>query len=336
MIIVDTSILNFAGGPAAPSFELIQIFADKLKIDTGVNREAVVQINKELKTIREELAAFDTCKQMPIDFDISSEKLPAAIGKLFDESIELAKKLLTCNRQAAKKLENELLDKTNKIDKYFGFPEADENVKKAEIPGGMYTNMLAQLKQLKLDHLLPRVLELVPLVRLDAGCPPLVTPTSQIVGVQAVNCVIDQNKGVPFYTNKSIQFVNLVKGLYGKTPLKISPEFRKKISGVSKETAYDTKSYKKQDNPVYYEYGNVKLAQNEKEELLLELFPSVTNDFLLKKIKEKHKAELKRIEDERKKKIQKEKEEYDKLTAEQKKERMLDGLNNYLWTYEGD
>ena len=66
--IVDTCILDFAGGPGAPSFEMIQIIADKLGIDTGVNLEAVVKINKELKVIRQELAEFDTCKLFPIDF----------------------------------------------------------------------------------------------------------------------------------------------------------------------------------------------------------------------------------------------------------------------------
>jgi oxaloacetate decarboxylase alpha subunit/pyruvate carboxylase subunit B len=317
---------------------VIQIFADKLNIETGVNLEAVVKINEELKSIRKELSNDLKISNTELrDFNILNDKLPANISKLFDLAIEQAKKLsATRHISSAKKTEEELLNTTKKIEKYFGFPEADELVKRAEIPGGMYTNMLAQLKQLKLDHLLPKVLELVPLVRVDAGCPPLVTPTSQIVGVQAVNCVIDQNKGLPLYTNKSIQFVNLVKGSYGKTPVAVNPDFRKKITGSSKEIPYDTKNYKKQENPVYYEYGNVNLAQNEKEELLLELFPSVASEFLLKRIRERHKAELKKIEEERKKRLKKEKEEYDRLTPEQKEARMLDALNNYLWSYEGD
>ncbi|MBP7497627.1 MAG: carboxylase [Bacteroidales bacterium] len=333
--IVDTSIMNFAGGPAAPAFELIHIFASKLKMDTGVNLEKVVLINRELKKIREEMADFDSYKQFPIDFDISKDKLPVKINNLFDKAIKQCKDLsVSKSERAAKELEKELLNTTLEIERYFNFPAPDENVKKAEIPGGMYTNMLAQLKQLKLDNLLPRVLELVPVVRVAAGCPPLVTPTSQIVGVQAVNCLIDQNNGKPFYTNNSIQFVNLVKGSYGKTPIPIDPEFRKKIAGVKKETAYNTKDYKKQENPVFYEFGNVKLANTEKEELLLELFPSVARDFLINRIKEKHKAELKRIEHEKQLKIKKEKEEYDRLPKEVKEARMLDALNNYLWTYD--
>ena len=146
--------------------------------------------------------------------------------------------------------------------------------------------MMAQLQQAKMENLLPKLLATVPRVRLDSGCPPLVTPTSQIVGVQAVNCIIDQANGKPFYTTKSTQFVNLVKGSYGKTPVPIDPAFRLKISGTREETPYDTSKYVKQENPVLAEFGGVRLAKDEKEELLLELFPNVAGTFL-KKLREK-------------------------------------------------
>jgi len=207
--IVDTCILNFAGGPAGPSFEMVQIFCNKLGIKTGVNLQVVAGINRELKEIRKELEEFDTYKIFPIDFDLSQDALPPAIDALFDAAIDYARQ----------RNEKKLIACTQAIEQYFNFPPPDEIVRTAEIPGGMYTNMLAQLKQLKLEHLLPRVLELVPKVRVNAGCPPLVTPTSQIIGSQAVNCVIDENNGKPFYTTNSVQFVNLVKGLYGKTPV---------------------------------------------------------------------------------------------------------------------
>ena len=213
--ILDTAILNFSGGPAAPSFEIIQLFCNKLDIETGVNLDAVVKINKELKVIREELSSFDSYKIFPIDFDITKDTLPVEIDNLFNQAVAAAK----ADDESA------LLKACYGIEKYFNFPEPDEVVKFAEVPGGMYTNMLAQLKQLQLEKLLPRVMEIIPTVRLAAGCPPLVTPTSQIVGAQAVNCIIDENKGLPFYTSKSIQFVNLVKGSYGKTPILLIPIF---------------------------------------------------------------------------------------------------------------
>lgn len=320
--IVDTNIMTFAGGPAATSYEIIQLFCDKLGIDTGVNREVVVKIDLILRDIRRELAEFDSYKQFPREFDISKDRLPKDIDNLFELAIAYAKS----------DKEEDLLITCSAIERYFNFPEPDEKVKEAEVPGGMYTNMLAQLKQLKLEKLLPRTLELIPSVRMDAGCPPLVTPTSQIVGVQAVNCVIDEAKGNPLYTTKSIQFVNLVKGIYGKTPMAVDPDFRYKIAGVREETPYDTRFYKKQENIVFHEYGDVMLAADEKEELLLELFPSVAHDFLKRRVEQKYLDEIHRVEEEKRAKFEAEKLEYEKLSPEEKQKRLLDGLYHYTWT----
>ncbi|MHC1704929.1 MAG: carboxylase [Tenuifilaceae bacterium] len=316
--IVDTAILSFAGGPAAPSFEIIQIFCKKLGIDTGVNLEAVVKINNELKEIRKELKEFDSYQIFPIDFDLVKDTLPSNIDKLFDEAITFA--------QTEKY--DELLNNCLAIEKYFNFPEPDENVKFAEVPGGMYTNMLAQLKQLKLEQLLPRVLEIIPTVRLASGCPPLVTPTSQIVGVQAVNCVIDENKGVPFYTNKSIQYVNLVLGVYGKTPIPVDPDFRLQIAGSREEKPYDTSNYQKQPNPTFPDLGNARLAVNEKEELLLELFPNVAEKFLKDRIMARYMDAIRKEQDKKRKAIDEEKRKYEMMSNEEKRERLMNGLFN--------
>jgi pyruvate/oxaloacetate carboxyltransferase len=320
--IVDTCILNFAGGPAAPAYEIIQILCNKLGIDTGVNTSVIAAINRELGEIRQELSAFDSCKIYPRHFDLDRDFLPYDIESLFDRAIELAD---------ARK-ERELLETTQAIEKYFKFPAPDEMVRRAEVPGGMYTNMLAQLKQLKLEKLLPRVLEIIPSVRLDAGCPPLVTPTSQIVGVQAVNCVIDENNGKPFYTNKSIQFVNLVKGIYGETPIPVDPVFRNKITGSPREVAYNVDEYKKQENPTLDQFGGVPLAENEKEELLLELFPSVANSFLYNRIEKFHLKRIQAIEDEKNREFAKAKEAYQKLSEEEKRKKLEEGLYNFPWT----
>jgi biotin carboxyl carrier protein len=84
------------------------------------------------------------------------------------------------------------------------------------------------------------------------------------------------------YTTKNNQFVNLVKGEYGKTPVPVDPEFRFKICGVREETNYDISKYQQQPNPELPEAGGVKLAENEKEVLLLELFPLVAKPYLTK------------------------------------------------------
>jgi len=318
--ILDTAILNFAGGPAAPAFELIQIFCTKLGIDTGINLDAIVRINKILKDIRIEMGDIDSYKIFPIEFDITKDQLPEHIDKLFDYAIKYAK---SDNEEA-------LLDTCGQIEKYFNFPDPDEKVKFAEVPGGMYTNMLSQLKQLKQEDLLPRVLEVIPTVRLAAGCPPLVTPTSQIVGAQAVNCVIDEKNGKPFYSNNSNQFVNLVKGSYGKTPIPVDPDFREKIAGTRIEVPFNTSNYEKQPNPSFPKYGeNVKLASNEKEELLLELFPTVANKFLNDRIERIYGKPLKDAETKKQQAYEAEVQQYNALSDEEKQERLIDGL--YHW-----
>jgi pyruvate carboxylase subunit B len=319
--IIDTNIWTFAGGPAAPAVELIYIFCKKLNIEPDFDIDAVNAINKELVQIRREMSEFDSYKKFPRIFDVTKDTLPADIEKHFDNAIEAAQEMN----------EAELLKATHAIDAYFGFPPPNDQVRFAEIPGGMYTNMLAQLKQLGLEDLLERVLEIVPEVRLDAGCPPLVTPTSQIVGVQAVNCVIDENKGLPRYTNNNTQFVNLVKGSYGNTPIPVNPEFREKITGSPMEIPYDTSTYQKQMNPMFPEYGKHKLAENEKDELLLELFPNVATPFLKKRLEDIYGKEIEterfKIEEEH----LKAKLEYESLTPEQRKDRLLEGLYNYNW-----
>ena len=270
--IVDTNIWNFAGGPAAPAIELVYVFCKKMGIELDLNFEAISKINRELYDIRAELDEFDTVKQFPKPFDPVNDTVPAEIDREFDRAITAAEK----------EDEETLIDACHKIESYFGFPPPNELVKRAEIPGGMYTNMVAQLKQFKSEDLLEKSMELIPEVRLAAGLPPLVTPTSQIVGAQAVNCTLDIKKDKPKYTTVSNQFVSLVKGEYGKTPVPVDPEFRLKITGSREEVPYDTSKYKMQPNPVLEEYGGVLLAENEKEVLLLELFPMVAKEYLTK------------------------------------------------------
>jgi len=96
-----------------------------------------------------------------------------------------------------------------------------------QVPGGMLSNLVSQLKQAGREDKFREVLEEVPKVRADLGYPPLVTPTSQIVGTQAVMNVItgERYKMVPKETK------GLVKGEYGKTPAPISDEIVKKIIG---------------------------------------------------------------------------------------------------------
>ena len=270
--VVDTNCWWFGGGTGAPALELVYLFCQKLGIDMGVNMEAVAKINEQLKDIRSELnvSVFGKDKPAPKPFNPLTDATPAEVEEQLNRAVKAAEKedFVT------------LLDAAQKIEAYFGFPAPNKLVQEAEIPGGMYSNMVAQLQALKAEDILPKAMELIPEVRLSAGLPPLVTPTSQIVGAQAVNCALDLKAGREMYTTKNNQFVNLVKGEYGTTPVKIDPEFRFKICGVREESNYDISKYQNQPNPELPEAGGVKLAENEKEQLLLELFPLVAKPYL--------------------------------------------------------
>ncbi|WP_456328317.1 pyruvate carboxylase subunit B, partial [Archaeoglobus sp.] len=106
----------------------------------------------------------------------------------------------------------------------------DTNVLVYQIPGGMFSNLIAQLKEYNALDKLPEVLKEVPKVREDLGYVPLVTPTSQIVGVQAVLNVITGER----YKVVTKETRDLVKGMYGRTPAPIKEEIRKKILGDEK------------------------------------------------------------------------------------------------------
>ncbi len=106
--------------------------------------------------------------------------------------------------------------------------KVDVNCLLYQVPGGMLSNLVSQLKQQGKSEKLAEVLEEVPRVREDAGFPPLVTPSSQIVGTQAVLNVIAGER----YKLVSKEFKGLVRGDYGQTPVPISAEFRKKIIGA--------------------------------------------------------------------------------------------------------
>lgn len=288
--IVDTNIWWFGGGSAAPAIELVWIFCQKLGIELEANMDAVAKIRKELVEARKSLADFDLNKdKWPNDFDEYYKNMPKEIDQEFDKAIAAA----TENR------EDDLLDACHKIEAYFGFPKPNELVKNAEVPGGMYSNMVANLRALNAEDVLDEAMALIPKVRRDAGLVPLVTPTSQIVGSQAVALALDRRKGAADYTNKNNQFIALVKGEYGKTPVEINPEFRQIITGSHEEKPYDVSSFREPANPELPGFGDVKLAQNDEEFLLIELLPSVANTYL-KNIRKKEfeaKQAIKEAED---------------------------------------
>lgn len=106
------------------------------------------------------------------------------------------------------------------------FLGVDVNILKSQVPGGMISNLESQLKQQNALHRLPEVLEELPRCRKDMGYPPLVTPTSQIVGTQAVlNVLMGRYKVI------SKESRALVEGNYGRLPGTVDPELLKTVCG---------------------------------------------------------------------------------------------------------
>ena len=153
----------------------------------------------------------------------------------------------------------------------------DTNVLVYQVPGGMLSNLVSQLIEQKAMDKYEEVLAEIPRVRKDLGYPPLVTPTSQIVGTQAVLNVItgDRYKMVP----KEVK--DYVKGLYGKSPAMIDPKVRLKV--LCDEEAITVRPA----DLLPHEYEGARkavdalgLAKKEEDYLTYVLYPQVALKFL--------------------------------------------------------
>ncbi len=135
------------------------------------------------------------------------------------------------NMQGYKEVGDYMVEVRKKYKKYdVAPPWPDVDVLIHQIPGGMITNFMSQLKEQGLEDKLNEVLEEVVRVREDLGYPPLVTPTSQIVGTQALMNVIHGER----YKVITKEVKDYVKGLYGRPPAPIKEELIKKILGDEK------------------------------------------------------------------------------------------------------
>ena len=152
-----------------------------------------------------------------------------------------------------------------------------------QVPGGMLSNLLSQLKQAGKADQLTEVLEEVPRVRKDSGYPPLVTPTSQIVGTQAVFNVITGER----YKMCTNEFKGLVAGKYGTTPVPVDPEFQKKIIGDEKPiTCRPADLLEPELETLRKECAE--WVEQEEDVLSYAQFPKVAKDFFEKRRNEKY------------------------------------------------
>ncbi|NLU35618.1 MAG: oxaloacetate decarboxylase subunit alpha [Clostridiales bacterium] len=162
----------------------------------------------------------------------------------------------------------------------------DVNALSYQIPGGMLSNLVSQLKQQGAEDKLDEVLQEVPRVREDLGYPPLVTPTSQIVGTQAVLNVIAGER----YKLITKETKAYVRGEYGKPPAEIKKEIRQKLIGNEEPITCRPADLIK---PALKEYSKAIKGYMEQEEdvLTYALFPQVAENFFKYRQSKKYKID---------------------------------------------
>ena len=147
-----------------------------------------------------------------------------------------------------------------------------------QVPGGMLSNLLSQLKEQGLEARYEEVLAEVPKVRADLGYPPLVTPLSQMVGTQALMNVISGER----YKLVPSEIKDYVRGLYGRSPVAITPEIRQLIIGDEAVMTERPADFLAPQLPEF-EKAIAQYAKTEEDVLSYALFPQQAKDFLGRK-----------------------------------------------------
>ncbi len=152
----------------------------------------------------------------------------------------------------------------------------DTNTLRYQVPGGMLSNMISQLKEAKKEDKYYDVLEEIPRVRKDFGYPPLVTPTSQIVGTQAVMNVIMGERYKVFPKESKA----LLKGEYGRLPGEVNEAVRAKAGIAPEEVVTCRPADLLEPELEKYKTEFADIARSEEDVLSLALFPQVAPKFL--------------------------------------------------------
>ncbi len=157
--------------------------------------------------------------------------------------------------------------------------KVDTNALIYQVPGGMLSNLISQLKEAKAEDKYYEVLSEVPNVRKDFGYPPLVTPTSQIVGTQAVMNVLSGQR----YKMVTKESKALLRGEYGQLPGPVNDEVRKKVIGNDEVILCRPADLLKPElENLKEEIGD--LARSQEDVLSYALFPQVARSFFERRL----------------------------------------------------
>ncbi|MGB9792083.1 MAG: acetyl-CoA carboxylase biotin carboxyl carrier protein [Thermacetogeniaceae bacterium] len=222
----DSICIKDMAGMISPyaAYELVSLFKEKLDVPIQLHTHYIggMAIGACLKAVEAGVDAFDACSG-PLAFGSSQppvETLVRALqGTPWDTGLDLHQLF-------------EIANYWEELRRRRGFERGvtrinDMKVFDHQVPGGMITNLVRQLEEQKALHRLNEVLEEIPRVREELGYPPLVTPTSQVVGIQAVLNVLTGER----YKIVPQEVKDYVRGYYGKPPAPIKEEIKRLIIG---------------------------------------------------------------------------------------------------------
>ncbi|MBO8128480.1 MAG: acetyl-CoA carboxylase biotin carboxyl carrier protein [Peptococcaceae bacterium] len=222
----DSICIKDMAGLLAPyeAYELVKLLKRELQIPVQLHCHYIggMALGSYLKAVEAGVDVIDTAFA-PLAFGASQPPVETLVRCLQDSSYDTDLDLHNLF---------DIADYFEKVRRERGFERGvtrihDMRVFEHQVPGGMISNLVNQLEQQKAVHKLPEVLAEIPRVREELGYPPLVTPTSQIVGTQAVLNVLTGNR----YKLVPAEVKNYVQGLYGRPPAPVDPEVARKILG---------------------------------------------------------------------------------------------------------
>jgi len=222
----DSICIKDMAGMISPyhAYELVSLFKKELSIPVQLHCHYIggMSVGAYLKAAEAGVDVVDTAS-VPLAFGASQPPVETVVralkGTPYDTGLSIRKLFQIANY-------------FEELRKKRGFERGvtrihDMRVFEHQVPGGMISNLVTQLQEQKAVHRLQDVLDEIPRVREELGYPPLVTPTSQIVGTQAVLNVLtgERYKLVPEEVRRYIQ------GYYGRPPAPIDPDVQKKVLG---------------------------------------------------------------------------------------------------------
>lgn len=275
----DSICIKDMAGLLAPykAFELVSLFKKELKLPVQLHCHYIggMAVGAYLKAAEAGVDVIDTAS-VPLAFGASQPPVETVVRALRETPYDTKLRI---------RLLFEIAEYFEELRRREGYDRGvtrihDMRVFDHQVPGGMISNLVSQLEEQKSLHRLEEVLAEIPRVRAELGYPPLVTPTSQIVGTQAVLNVLTGQR----YKLVPGEVKSYVQGLYGKPPGELNPEIMRDILGDGEPiTCRPADLLAPRLEKMRKEIGT--LAESEEDVLSYALFPQVAKKFLEARLK---------------------------------------------------